>query len=149
MTRRDTETLAVLFVLVLIVLLPIGWILIAFPAEPYHVLTGEHVREAAQAADVRVAHVTDITWSLPGSLGGKSYVLEDHAGNTLVIQTQAFDSVESRDAAVLTFSAQSIGKGRTIGTLMVIGDQVVHIMPESGGLFSRLAPELKKRRAAG
>lgn len=149
MTRGDTGMVAVLVVLFMTVLLPVGWILIAFPAEPYHVLSGEPVRHAAEASGVRLAHVSNITWQLPGAMGGKSYLLEDAEGHTLVIQTQTFETAESRDAAVVTFSAQSVGKGRTIGRLMVIGHQIIHIGPDPGGIFARLAPELRKMRSAG
>jgi len=146
MSENDSTSIALLVILVIIFLVPIGLILLTFPAEPYHVVTGEPVREAAQAAGVTVINITDVTWNLPGALGGKTYVLANDAGNTVSIQTQIFDSSVSRDAAIVTFSAQSVGKGKTIGTMVVVGDQVIHIGPDPGGILPGIASELKKKR---
>jgi len=146
MSESDNGAIALLVILVIIFLVPIGLILLTFPAEPYHAVTGEPVREAAQAAGVKVINTTDITWNLPGALGGKAYVLAVDEGNTLIIQTQKFDSSVSRDVAIVTFSAQSVGKGKTIGTLIVVGDQVIHIGPDTGGILPGIASELKKKR---
>jgi hypothetical protein len=146
MSENDNTAIAILVILVIIFLVPIGLILLTFPAEPYHVVTGEPVREAAQAAGVQVINTTDVTWSLPGSLGGKTYVLADNAGNTVTVQTQTFDSPGSRDAAIVTFSAQSVGKGKTIGTLVVVGDQVIHIGPDPGGILKNIGSELKSKQ---
>jgi hypothetical protein len=144
MSEDTTATWIVILILVVIFLLPIGWIFLAYPAEPHHVVKGEPVREAAEAAGVHVVSVTDVTWLLPGAQGGKVYLLEDNAGNTLAIQTQTFDSRQSRDAAILTFGAQSVGKGKTVGTLRVVGDQVIHIGPDPGGILSEIGAELRK-----
>ncbi len=149
MTGGRKGLAAVLVVLFMIVFLPVGWILLAFPAEPHYAVSGEPVSHAANASGVTLVHVSDTIWQLPGAMGGRSYVLEDGEGHTLVIQTQVFETAESRDAAVVTFSAQAVGKGRPIGRIMVIGHQVVHIGPDPGGIFPRIAPELKKIRIAG
>ena len=146
MSDEDSATWVVIVILVLIFLLPIGWIFFAYPAEPHYVVTGETVREAAQAAGIQVISTSDITWPLPGAEGGKIYLLEDEAGNTVAVQTQTFDSTESRDAAILTFSAQSVGKGKTAGTLIVIGDQVIHFGPDPGGIIRRIGTELREKR---
>jgi hypothetical protein len=148
MSENDNTAIALLVILVIIFLVPIGLILLTFPAEPYHVVTGEPVREAAQAAGVQVINTTEVTWNLPGAMGGKIYVLGDDAGNTLTIQTQKFDSSISRDMAIVTFSAQSVGKGKTIGTMVVVGDQVIHIGPDPGGILKSIGSELKSKRAA-
>jgi hypothetical protein len=146
MSGNDNSAIAFLVILVIIFLVPIGLILLTFPAEPYHVVTGEPVREAAQAAGVRVINTTDVTWNLPGAMGGKTYVLADAAGNTVNIQTQKFDGSVTRDTAIVTFSAQSVGKGKTIGTLVVVGDQVIHIGPDPGGILPRISSGLKMKR---
>lgn len=146
MSEVDSATWAVIILLLLIFLLPIGWIILAYPAEPHYVVKGEPVREAAEAAGIRVINVTNITWPLPGAQGGKAYLLEDNAGNTLAVQTQTFESAKSRDAAILTFSAQSIGKGRIAGTMIVVGDQVIHISPDPGDILSRIGNELRNRQ---
>jgi hypothetical protein len=147
MSENDNTAIALLVILVIIFLVPIGLIILTFPAEPYHVVTGEPVREAAQAVGVKVTNTTDITWNLPGALGGKIYELADDAGNTVHIQTQKFDSAVSRDAAIITFSAQSVGKGKPIGTMVVVGDQVIHIGPDPGGILPHIATGLKQKRS--
>jgi hypothetical protein len=146
MSDEDSATWALIVILVMIFLLPIGWIFFAYPAEPHYVVTGEPVREAAQAAGIRVVSASNITWPIPGAEGGIIYILEDEAGNTLSVQTQRFDSEESRDAAILTFSAQSVGKGKTAGTMIIVGDQVIHSGPDPGGILSRIGAELRKMR---
>jgi hypothetical protein len=146
MSEEDSATWAVIIILVILFLLPIGWIILAYPAEPHYVVKGEPVREAAEAAGIRVINVSDITWPLPGAQGGKVYLLQDNEGNTLAVQTQTFDSPESRHAAILTFSAQSVGKGRIAGTMIVMGDQIVHIGPDPGDIISRIGNELRNRQ---
>jgi hypothetical protein len=131
----------------MIFLLPIGWIFFTYPAEPHYVVTGEPVREAAQVAGIQVVSTSDITWPLTGAIGGKTYILKDDAGNTMAVQTQRFDSAESRDAAILTFSAQSVGRGKTAGTLIVVGDQLIHFGPDPGGILSRIGTELREKRS--
>lgn len=148
MNENDKTGIAVIVILVFIILAPIALILFTFQSEPYHVVGGEPVREAAQAVGVRVVNTSEVAWALPGSMGGKSYVLEDDDANTVIIQTQKFDGPASRDVAILTFSAQSTGKGKTIGTLIVIGDHLIHISPDRGGILQRIAPELQKKRVS-
>jgi hypothetical protein len=146
MSDEDTATWIVVIILVMIFLLPIGWIFLAYPAEPHYVVTGEPVREAAGATGITVISASNSTWPLVGAEGGMIYILGDDAGNTLAVQTQRFDSAESRDAAILTISTQTIGKGKTAGTLIVIGDQVIHFGPDPGGIISRVATELREKR---
>jgi len=149
MTGAHKGSAAVLVVLFMIVLMPVGWILLAFPAEPHYAISGEPVGHAANVSGITVVQVSDTAWQFPGAMGGRTYVLEDGEGNTLVIQTQVFDTAESRDAAVVTFSAQAVGKGRPIGRIMVIGHQVIHIGPDPGEIFPRIAPRLRNMRIAG
>ncbi|OPX66143.1 MAG: hypothetical protein A4E37_02091 [Methanoregulaceae archaeon PtaB.Bin056] len=149
MTGEKRGFAAVIAVLFVIVILPVGWILIAFPAEPHYPVPGEPVDNAVNASGVMLAHVNDITWQIPGAMGGRSYLLEDEEGHTLVVQTQVFETAESRDAAVVTYSAHTVGKGRPIGRIMVIGHQVVYIGPDPGGIFQRIAPLLREMRIAG
>jgi hypothetical protein len=144
---NEGDNALAIIIIFLLVLMPVGWIVLAYSAEPYYIVTGEPLREAAQAAGVKVVNTTDILWQLPGATGGKAYVLSDNAGNTLAVQTQTFDSAESRDAAIKIFNAQSVGKGKPAGTLLVIGHQVIYISPDPGGILSRIGPELKKKQA--
>jgi hypothetical protein len=143
MNRRTEET-AVIIILVVFILVPFGLVVLFFPAQPFYTVSGKPVHDASQAAGITIVRVTNITWPIAGSTGGRSYVLANQAGNTVNIQTQSFDSAESRDAAIQVLAAQSVGKGRTIGTLIVIGNHLVYVGPDPGGILNQLGPELRK-----
>jgi hypothetical protein len=148
MTQTKDGSWAVILVLILFFMLPIGWLLVSFTAEPYRVVSGEPLRVAAQAAGIKVVNATDTTWPIGGATGGKTYTLSDESGNIYTIQTQAFDSAESRDAAVLLYNSQSIGRGKPVGKLIVIGNYLIYIQPYTGAILKKIAPELRKLKAA-
>ena len=143
MTQGKDGSWAVILVLILFFMLPIGWLLVSYTAEPYHVVSGEPLREAAQSAGITVVNATDTTWPIGGAVGGKTYTLSDESGNIYTIQTQAFDTAGSRDAAVLLFNSQSIGRGKPVGKLIVVGNHLVYIQPYTSGILKKIAPELK------
>jgi hypothetical protein len=143
---RNTGETAAIVILVVFILVPFAMIVLAYPSEPYHPVTGEPVRDAAEASGIRVTNVTPVTWPLQGAMGGNTYTLTDKSGNTLVIQTQRFESARSRDGAVRVFSAQSAGKGRPVGTLIVVGDHLIYAAPDTAGIMARIGPELRKRQ---
>jgi hypothetical protein len=149
MVDRKTGETAAIVILVVFILVPFAMIVLAYPAEPYHPGPGEPVREAAEKAGIRVTNATPVTWPLKGALGGNKYTLTDETGNTLFVQTQRFDSARSRDGAIMVFSAQSAGKGRPVGTLIVVGDQVIHVAPDTRGIVGRIGPELRKIQGRG
>jgi hypothetical protein len=131
--------------LIVVVLLPFGLILVAAEESPFHQVSGEPVNEAASATGITVASVKDSTWNLPGATGGKIYVLTDKAGESVTVSTQSFDSAASRDAAVRLYNAQSVGRGKPVGSLVVLGQHLVYVTPAGSNILTRLAPELKKR----
>ncbi len=145
----SSDDIIVIIIAFMFVILPFGWVFVIYPAHPYFVVNGEPLKEAAVSAGITVTHTEDIVWPFPGATGGKIYTLADNAGNTLTIQTQTFESAETRNAALLTYSAQTTGKGRPVGTVMVVGHQVIYISPDQGGILSKIAPEIKKIAAAG
>jgi hypothetical protein len=131
--------------LIIVFLTPIGVIIFVAEEAPFHHVSGEPVTEAAQATGVRVASVKDISWNLPGAMGGKTYVLTDNAGEMVTISTQAFDSAESRDAAIRMYNSYSVGRGHPVGSLMVVGQHVIYVTHAQSDIMMRLAPELKKK----
>jgi len=143
MTQGNNGSWAVILILLLFFMLPIGWLLVTYTAEPYHVVSGEPLREAVQAAGITVVNATDTTWPVGGAVGGKTYTLSDESGNIYTIQTQAFDTAGSRDGAVLLFNSQSIGRGKPVGKLIVVGNHLVYIQPYTSGILKKIAPELK------
>lgn len=147
MKNEDGTAWAAILLLVLMLLLPFLWILVGTTTEPYHVVSGEPLREAAQAAGITVVSATDTTWPIAGATGGKTYTLADENGNTYTVMTQKFDSAGSRDAAVVAYNAQSVGRGRPIGRLIPVGNYLIYIQPYTSGILKRIAPELQKYKA--
>ncbi len=131
--------------LVVVVLMPFVLILGIVNVSPYHQVSGEPVNEAALATGITIVSVKDASWNLPGAIGGKTYVLTDSSGDTVTVATQSFDSADSRDAAVRIYNAQSVGKGKPVGSLVVLGQHLVYVTPAHSSILERLAPELKKR----
>jgi hypothetical protein len=148
MTQGKDGSWAVILVLIVFIMLPIGWLIVTYTAEPYHVVSGETLREAVQAAaGITVVNATDTTWPIGGAVGGKTYTLSDESGNVYTIYTQTFDSDRSRDAAVQLYNSQSIGRGKPVGKLIVIGNYLVYVQPYTSGILKKIAPELKKLKA--
>ena len=147
MTNQDNGSWAVILILILIFLVPIGWILVFSAAEPYHVVSGEPLRDAAQAAGIKVVNATDSTWAVPGASGGKTYTLSDENGNIYTVQSQSFDSAASRDAAIQVYNAQSVGRGRPVGKLFIVGNNLIYVKPYTSVILKRIAPELQKLQA--
>jgi len=147
MTDGDNGGWVAILILVLIFLLPIGWMMVFYSAEPYHVVSGEPLRVAAEAAGITVVSAKDSTWPVAGATGGKTYTLSDENGNLYTVQTQSFDSAGSRDAAVQVYAAQSVGRGRPVGKLIVVGNQLVYVKPYTSAILNRIAPELRKGQA--
>jgi hypothetical protein len=147
MNESDNGSWAVILILILIFLLPIGWMLVFYAAEPYHVVSGEPLKDAAQVAGIKVVNATDSTWPVPGATGGKTYTLSDENGKIYTVQSQSFDSAASRDAAIQVYNAQSVGRGRPVGKLIVIGNHLIYVKPYTSEILKRIAPELKKLQA--
>lgn len=142
MTPRMEHGL-VLF-LVLMFLVPFGLVTLIYEETPYRTVTGEPVKEAAQAAGISVTSVKDTTWNLPGATGGRQYTLSDRDGNVVTISTQSFDSAESRDAAIRLYNSHAVGRGKTVGTLLIVGQHLVYATPANSPILKDLAPALKK-----
>ncbi|MBP1929192.1 hypothetical protein J2741_001739 [Methanolinea mesophila] len=141
MSRAD-EVLVIIIILAL-VLIPFGWVFVLFPGHTYYVKTGEPLQQAAQNAGLTIVNTSPVQWPFPGATGGTRYILEDSAGNTVTVQTQTFESMQSRDAAIQAFSAQTVGKGRPIGTILVHGQELIYIPADQTGILALIASELK------
>jgi hypothetical protein len=146
MNERDRSALAVIIILVIVFLIPFGLIVLTVPPETYHRVTGEPVRVAADAAGVHVINSTNTSWKEPGAKGGNTYTLQNDAGHTVTIHTQKFDSQETRDAAVRKFYSFTVGKIRPVWHLEIIGDHIILIGPDSGGILKNISAELKKQQ---
>ncbi len=145
MSTYSRLEIGLLILLIMVVLLPFVLVLGIAEASPYYQITGEPVNDAAIVTGITVASVKDSTWNLPGATGGKTYVLTDKAGETVIVSTQSFDSAASRDAAVRSYNAQPVGRGKPVGSLVVLGQHLVYVTPANSDILKTLAPELKKR----
>lgn len=139
----DIYLVVIIFILILV---PFALIITFSEFEPYHVVAGNPVRNAAQAAQITINSEKDTQWNVPGATGGKTFVLSDSQGNIVTIETQAFDSAESRDAIVRTHNSNVVGKGKPVGELFVVGQHLIYITPANSQVFKELLPELKKFR---
>ncbi len=133
--------------LVVIFLIPFALIIAVSGPEPYHIVAGNPVKNAAQAVGITINSENDTQWNVPGAMGGKRFVLSDSQGNIVTIETQAFDSAESRDAMINTYNSNKIGKGKPVGDLIIVGQHLIYITPANNPLIKEISQELKKYRS--
>ncbi len=87
---------------------------------------------------------------MPGATGGKTYIVSDNCAaltpeNTVIIRVQGFDSMESRDAAVISHHSQTINHAGPVGKLLVYGEYVAYIQaPPNSEVVRKIADELRK-----
>ena len=144
MSKYSGLEVGLLIFLIVVALLPFGLILVIAEESPYHPVSGEPVNEAALATGITVTSAKDTTWNMPGAIGGKTYVLTDKTGEVVTVSTQSFDSAEARNAAIRLYHSQPIGRGKPVGSLVVLGQHLVYVTPANSNILARLAPELKK-----
>ena len=151
MNEKQEFTLVCIILVAAIILIPLGIALMMHDTDPYRIIEGEPLLEAAEAAGIVVCNITDTQWNLPGATGGKTYILSDNCASpteTLKIETQAFDSAESRDAAIRAYNSKTIGKLKNAGSLIVLGQYLIYVEGSgSQNIFGSIAEELKKLKA--
>jgi hypothetical protein len=128
---------------VIMFLIPCALIIFASEEAGYYQVSGEPVAEAARMNNITVVSSKDTQWNLPGATGGKTYVLSDHRGNNLTLTTQAFDSADSRDAAIRLYNSHPVGRGKPVTGLIVVGQHVIYASPSNSPMLQDLAPALK------
>jgi hypothetical protein len=130
--------------LVIMFLVPCGLLLVASHEAGYYPVPSDPAGTAVKAEGIVLTGVRDTMWNLPGATGGKTYVLADDSGNTLTIETQAFDSLESREAAIRLYNAHPVGRGKPIGSIHVIGQYMVYASPATSPIMEKVAPSLEE-----
>ena len=133
MTPRMEHWL-LLFV-ILMFLIPCGLIIFVSEEAGYYQVSTDPAASVTGMTGYSVVSVNDTTWNVPGAAGGKTYTLEDPNGQTVMIATQAFDSAESRDAAIRTHNANVVGRGKQVGSLFVHGQYVVYVTPANHAIL--------------
>jgi hypothetical protein len=144
MTLSKNGEIGLVLLVAALFILPCLLLGLIYEAEPYHMVAGEPVKEAADAAGISVVSVKGTLWNQTGAVGGKTYTLTDPAGDTAIIATQAFDSAESRDAAIRLYNSHPIGKGKPVGSMIVVGQYIVYATPSNSPIFAKLVPALQQ-----
>jgi len=140
-------------VVAMIFIIPIGLCFYsAPPAEPYTTLPENPLLTAVGEAGATVCDTTDIQWNVPGATGGTSYVVSTDcraqtSANTITVQIQAFDSVESRDAAVQTYNTMTVGRSKPVGNLFAYGQYLIYVTPPNTALMKQIGAELQKMKS--
>lgn len=115
--------------LILMFLIPCGLVIVIASEIPFRQVPSDPAERAIlpDGYTITLANVT--TWNLPGSLGGKTYVITDRNGNTILVETQAFASARERDTAIRVYNANTVGRGRQVGGLIVHGQYIISVTP--------------------
>jgi hypothetical protein len=135
--------------LVVMFLIPCGLVILASQEATYHQISGEPVSEAANVTGITITSVKATQWNLPGAMGGKTYVLADKEGNILTLETQAFDSADSRDAAIRLYNSHPVGRGKPVGSLLVVGQHLAYATPANSPILEKISPILKEKARVG
>jgi hypothetical protein len=141
-------------VVFMILIIPIGLCFYtAPPAESYPVtLYEDPLLDAVHSAGATICDTTNTQWDVPGATGGKTYVVSSdcksqNSANTITVQIQAFDSQESRDAAVMMYNTMTVGKGKPTGNLFAYNQYLIYVTPPNTPLMKSIGAELQKMKA--
>lgn len=148
MTLSKNGEIGLVLLVAVLFILPCLLLGLIYEAEPYHMVAGEPVKEAADAAGISIIDVKGTLWNQAGAVGGKTYTLTDPEGDTAIIATQAFDSAESRDAAIRLYNSHPLGKGKPVGSMIVVGQYLVYATPSNSPIFAKLVPALQQAAKA-
>jgi len=129
MTLTPRMEHGLVLLLVLMVLIPCGLVIAIVSEVPFREIPSDPAERVVLPDGYTVTLVNSTTWSLPGALGGKTYVIMDRNGNRVIVATQAFASAEERDAVIRVYNANAIGRGRQAGGLIVHGQYIISVTP--------------------
>jgi hypothetical protein len=138
----------------MILIIPIGLCFYsAPPAEPYTVSPVNPLPAAVQAAGAAICSTMDTHWNVTGATGGKTYVISADcaartSSNTITVQVQAFDSTESRDAAVQIYNTMTVGRGKPTGNLFAYKQYLIYVTPPNTPLMKSIGAELQKMKGS-
>ena len=132
--------IGLLLLVVAVVLLPLGMIILAASPAPYYPVSGEPVKDILVQKGISIVKVQDLTWDVPGALGGKVYVVDDADKDQTIIFTQNFDSIESRDAAIRTWLTSQASRGKPPGSLFIKGQQIIVVVKASRPVSDIIEP---------
>ena len=137
-----------LVVVLMILFIPIGLCFVSVTPEPYKVIPANPLPAAVQAAGASICSTTDTHWNVTGATGGKNYVISYNCAaqtstNTITVMIQAFDSTQSRDAAVQTYNTMMVGRGKPVGNLFEYDQYIIYVTPPNTNLMRSIQTQLK------
>jgi len=141
------SALAIVIVL-MILFIPVGLCFVSVTPEPYRVVPTNALPAAVQAAGASICSTTDTHWNVTGATGGKTYVISYNCAaqtsdNTITAMIQAFDSTQSRDAAVQAYNTMMVGRGKPLGNLFEYNQYVIYVTPPNTALMRSIQAQLK------
>lgn len=153
MKDHHIHGIIILIIIIFVVIFPFAYVYLTVPSEPFHILGGEPVKEAAANANIDICSVSEVGWNVPGATVGKTYIISENCDDiasspSATIMIQGFENEEARDGAVHRFNTMTIGKTRVPGRILVIGDSIVYVKPDNPDLASRIQAELVKKKSA-
>ncbi|MDD1665808.1 MAG: hypothetical protein LUQ32_10675 [Methanomicrobiales archaeon] len=139
-------------VVLMFLIIPIGLCFYTAPAEPYTVVPEDPLLTAVHEAGAYICDTTNTQWDVPGATGGKTYIVsydckDQTSSNTITVQIQAFDSQDSRDAAVMMYNTMTVGKGKPTGNLFAYNQYLIYVTPPNTPLMKSIGAELQKMKS--
>ncbi|MBN1431508.1 MAG: hypothetical protein JW931_01910 [Methanomicrobiaceae archaeon] len=145
MDKKHEFILVCLILVIAIVMLPVSFAVLTHGSDPYRIVAGDPIEAAAEKAGLAVCSETENTWNIPGAAGGRVYIISDNCdepSETVRIETQAFDSADSRDAAIKAFHTNIIGKTGTHGNMIVFGQYLIFTDSSGGSILGKIVEKL-------
>jgi hypothetical protein len=133
-----------LIFMVIVLLIPCALAVVFAQETPYHEVPFDPAEKAVLAEGFTVTGVNATIWNIPGAIGGRTYTITRPNGETFVISTQAFDSTEARDAAIRQHNANTMGRGRHVGGLIVHGQYIISVTPVDADIIHAIQSAVKR-----
>jgi hypothetical protein len=129
MNHRNIEIISVI-VVILIILVPYGWIIYSHQSTGSFtdIASVEKIKDEMKKAGITVCNETEAKWSVPGALGGITYVISPDCNDLqqtpdVIVHTQKFESEQTMDAAIRSFNSQTHGKPN--GVILTSGQYLI------------------------
>lgn len=147
MNEKQEVAVVVVILVVAIIMLPVSFAILTHETNPYRIIQGNPIEIAAEKAGLTICSETETAWNIPGLTKGTTYTISDNCGNpteTIEIDVLSFDSSESRDAAILAYHSNTIGKNSLHGNLIVLGQYLIYINYSGSSILDKISEEFGK-----
>jgi hypothetical protein len=147
MNEKQEVIIVVVILVIAIIMLPVSLAVLTHSTNPYYIIQENPIEIAAEKAGLSICSETEIAWNIPGLTKGMTYTIADNCENPtemIIIDVLSFDSSESRDAAILAYHSNTIGKNSLHGNLIVLGQYLIYINYSGSSLLDKISEELGK-----